>query len=263
MPLSPPSQQRFLEATRRAVDANPKQFFLDNDWKCIKPKSGTYIGLQPNSLGSQSYNAFETEWNNEVGRRYGRHLQGDELIVLIHCKSAEYLKEYHKYVVELQQQSTMVMQRNDPIRKRLNHTLRQTRNAMQVVPPVAIQNQPVQYPAGYAPIGTPATFNAPLIAPALIHRQSGNQHPSPWILGVLNRPTHNPLEGFRSTMWCLKCGDRRRNHAQWERFGSRCKRCYCAKCGWTKEHHKDEMMGPYCINPRQHGSPDNKWYHQT
>ena len=213
---------------------------------------------KPKSSGSRSYHAFETEWNNKVGCRYRKHLEGDESVVVIHCKSVEYLKDYYKYTTELQQQSTMVVE-NDPIRKRLNDTLRLSRNSMEGTVPVHI-NQPMRYPFGPMPMGTPAAYNAHLITPVLTHHPRGNTAPSPWILDALNQPVNDPLKGCRRTMRCISCGDRRRNHAQVERFGRRCTRQYCAKCGWTRANHKDAMMGPYCTNERRHGSPDNEWY---
>ena len=56
MVLTPPSQQNFLVATRRAVDANHKQFFIDNDWRMITPKAGRFVNLQARkAVAAESY----------------------------------------------------------------------------------------------------------------------------------------------------------------------------------------------------------------
>ena len=59
----------------------------------------------------------------------------------------------------------------------------------------------------------------------------------------------------------MTCGYRKNQHVMsTESFGSKCKRDYCAKCGWLKINHNNQLMGPFCPRNPKHDSPHQLWH---
>jgi len=129
----------------------------------------------------------------------------------------------------------------------------------------AFITQPLVFPnSGHAPLGNPMAFNPGYIAASLQHRPvAAMVTPTPWIAAHVNSPfvpTVRPLDTFLKATWCITCGHRKKDHhITAERFGTKCIKGYCARCGQLQVHHVGGMMGPHCTHPAVPNSPHLNW----
>jgi hypothetical protein len=93
----------------------------------------------------RGYNSFQTAWNLEAARRYvEHHVEGNETVALIYCKSTIQLQEHFDRVKELERQASTSIT-NDNLHSNLNAALRANRAGMpQRQPPEAATG--IQYP---------------------------------------------------------------------------------------------------------------------
>jgi len=151
-------------------------------------------------------------------------------------------------------------------RTELRDVMRATRNEV-TMPPIPTAPT-LQYPPdGIVPFGMPAAMQPYVLQGAILAPTNMTEMTQmtavgcPWGIHQLGI-TSNPLLGFKKGTWCVTCGHRKAADMQNESFGYKCKRDYCAKCGWLQKHHQHSSgrMGPYCKNKAKYDSPHSEWY---
>ena len=220
-------------------------------------------GVGPRANGGYQY--FANEWNREVANRYRQFTEGEE-VTLIRRKSAIQLQEHFDRLKEKKRMAVMADSDTDRTNRiELREVMQSTRNDTVVHPIPAAQA--LQYPTGgVVPFGMPAPLNPEIIQGAVHHQplvvmQANATVGRPWQIQRF-ATTQNVLVGYRKGTWRVSCGHRKLSHIKEESFGYKCKRDYCARCGWLKDHHQQSnfLMGPYCTNPAKFDSPHTQWY---
>lgn len=216
------------------------------------------------------YHYFANAWNLEVAERYQRYVEGeDDNVILIRRKSFMQLQKHYD---NLQQKKRLAMlsdsQRDQELRNQMRIEMRETRQEVPDLP--QIQNAaPIQYPTntnGTVPFGMPMALNPTMLQGAILQAPTLHVNTLKGRPFVINPPTvtASVLTGFRKLTWCITCGFRKNQHIiKEESFGTKCKRSYCAKCGWLKTHHQNHSMGPFCNQNPRHDSPHLLWYNNN
>ena len=143
----------------------------------------------------------------------------------------------------------------------LRQTLRNTRNALPVMPGTHHFTEPVQYArnGSVAPFGAPMVFNTEATVNTVRSRNNSN-NAAPYVLEMPAITAHPPArpvrKAFRTKKYCIVCGWQKKEHVGDEKPGrhnkkgeSKCGRQYCEKCFMMRAEHDQRGiagMGPDC-----------------
>lgn len=101
-----------------------------------------------------------------MSRRFNLQMEGDDSILLIHCKSVEMLQKHAENLANQELTAHFYTQEQQKFYKdTLGQTYRDTREAMPIQQLPQNVEAPV-YPHGIPPIGNPTPLNPEIITPA-------------------------------------------------------------------------------------------------
>jgi hypothetical protein len=200
--------------------------------------------------GRRSFKQFETDWNNEVTRRFKLwSTQGEDGIVQLRYKSQILLK---KYFDELAENASLraVLPSDDNDRSTLDRQLAESRRQLPQAPAAQDTTAPSFHGEGITPLGAPTTLNSDVTAGSL---RTSSEARTPYEVTHRNLPQQPPVrprrKRFRSRKYCITCGFKRSDHVVTdEGVAGSCIRNYCGKCRERKQCHGNNGFGLTCTN---------------
>lgn len=220
---------------------------------------------------ARGYKTFAKAWNLHLANLFARQLAGEK-VVLVNRKSAVQLQEHYDRKVRYQElQNLAKRNEKDPIMKRTEKCLRDSRKSM-APHQTSVTTTPVQYnqQLGRPQFGAPYALNTEIIVNAFQHDRSKTaiEFKSTQAAGSETRITREALgKEFKAKAFCWRCGFSKKEHLRASQsFGLDCKyNCSheeCSKCYTriTFECHANGRIGPHCVNePHPTKSKFSEW----
>jgi len=209
---------------------------------------------------SRGYKTFAKAWNLHVSNLFARQLAGEKVVV-VNRKSAVQLQEH--YDRKTRQKELLALSnrnRNDPVMKRMEKCLHDTRKAM-APHQTSVNTNPLQHNTqlGRPQFGAPYALNTEIMTNAFQHDQSRTHiqfKPYDNDNAAVVRISRDVLgKSFKARSFCWRCGFKKTEHLRANLpFGADCKdNCgheECAKCctRMSFECHSNGRIGPHCTN---------------